>query len=274
MQPNAEEDLISENGISLSTAYRRWCEISIRDWAEILAEFSDANRPMVSDGMSSAGLWWGRLDRRKNQDMAWPKIGRAQRTAASTMREALAVGDLVAHIRDPNTGEILTPSVWSADNLQNFWRGKTTEDASLPLEGDFVSPDDPDSPGPWAQINGRRRRLFIKKQAFELWSCIKENCDLAIPSQGNERLVVAASPKGTVETITLKVADTQKSRALAQSIEEVFSPGGVPVGTLLAHVKRRLEDSAHFKRAGLEFKSLKDGSYDTSLKRMLGMIKS
>lgn len=203
MLPNAEEDLISENGIALSAAYQRWCEISIPAWAEILAEYSDANRALIADGMSSAGLWWARCDRRVNQDRAGANIARAQRSAASTMREALAVGDLVAHIRDPNTREILTPIVWSSDNLQNYWRGKSSDDALLPLESDFVSPDDPDSPGPWAQINGHRRRVFITKPAFERWSGIQEKRDLAGASQGKtpriRKWLEMEYPKGVPE---------------------------------------------------------------------------
>jgi hypothetical protein len=77
-----------------------------------------------------------------------------------------------------------------------------------------------------------------------------------------------------VETITLKVvAGSHRSRALADSINEVF-PEGVPVGTLLAHVKEKLEGSAHFKRVGLNLKFLKAGTYDTSLKRILLFAKS
>jgi hypothetical protein len=114
-----------------------------------------------SEGISSAGLCWDRLDRRENQTRAWSKLRQAERTAASKMREALAVDDLVAHIRDPSTHEILTLQVWSSDNLQNLGVAKPPR-THLPLDSDFVSPDDPYLPGPWAQMNCHRRRVFTR----------------------------------------------------------------------------------------------------------------
>jgi hypothetical protein len=78
----------------------------------------------------------------------------------------------------------------------------------------------------------------------------------------------AGTSESAIKTIDLKVVDTQQSRGLARSIEEVF-----PEGALLEYVKQKLESSAHFKRVGLKLKSLKDGSYDSSLKRILRLVR-
>jgi hypothetical protein len=170
MLPDAEDDGVPENGISLSDAYRLWCEVSNPDWTQIIATFSDANLPLDTDGLSSAELDQKRQERRSTQKIAGAELARAERAAAYSMREALADGSLVALIRDPKTGGILKPSVWSDDRLQNYWRGRTDTESSAPLESDFVSPDDPNAPGPWAQSDGRRRRVFFWLNDFRHWS--------------------------------------------------------------------------------------------------------
>jgi hypothetical protein len=169
MLPNAEDDSVPENGISLRDAYWRWCEISNPNWWQILASYSDAHRPLDTDGLSNAELDQKRKELRSTQKITDPELARAERAAASSMREALANGSLVALIRDPKTGNILKPSVWSDDGTQNYWRGKKDTDSSAPLDSDFVSPDDPNTPGPCAQSNGRRCKVFLWKKDFLQW---------------------------------------------------------------------------------------------------------
>ena len=170
MLPDANDDGVPENGISLSDAYRRWCEISNPDWRQIVASYSDAHLALDTDGLSSAELDQKRQERRSAQKITGQELARAERAAASSMREALANGSLVARIRDPKTGDILKLKVWSDDGLQNYWRGRTDTDSSAPLESDFASPDDPNAPGPWAQSNGQRRRVFLWLNDFLHWS--------------------------------------------------------------------------------------------------------
>ena len=170
MLPDANDDGVPENGISLSDAYWQWCDISNPDWRQIVASYSDAHLALDTDGLSSAELDQKRQERRSAQKITGQELARAERAAAYSMREALADGSLVALIRDPKTGDILKPSVWSDDGLQNYWRGRTNTDSSAPLESDFVSPDDPNAPGPWAQSNGRRRRVFFWLNDFQHWS--------------------------------------------------------------------------------------------------------
>jgi hypothetical protein len=170
MLPDAEDDAVPENGIPLWDAYQQWCDISNPDWRQIVASYEDAYRALDTDGLSSAELDQKRQERRSTQKIAGQELARAERAAAYSMREALANGSLVALIRDPKTGDILKPSVWSDDGLQNYWRGRTNTDSSAPLESDFVSPDDPNAPGPWAQSDGRRRRVFFWLNDFQHWS--------------------------------------------------------------------------------------------------------
>jgi hypothetical protein len=170
MLPDAEDDGVPENGISLSDAFWQWCDISNPDWRQILDSYRDAHLPLDTDGLSNAELDQKRKEHRSTQKITEAELDRAERAAAYSMREALADGSLVALIRDPKTGDILKPSVWSDDKLQNYWRGRTHTDSSAPLESDFVSPDDPNAPGPRAQSNGRRRRVFFRLNDFQHWS--------------------------------------------------------------------------------------------------------
>jgi hypothetical protein len=163
MLPDADVDAVPENGISLRDAYWQWCEISNPDWRQIVASFWAATLPLDTDGLSSAELDKKRQELRSAQKIAGAKLAQAERAAAYSMREALADGSLVALIRDPKTGDILKPSVWSDDGLQNYWRGRTDTDSSAPL-------DDPNAPGPWAQSDGWRRRVFFWLNDFEHWS--------------------------------------------------------------------------------------------------------
>jgi hypothetical protein len=73
------------------------------------------------------------------------------------------------------------------------------------------------------------------------------------------------------KSIDLKIKNSHKSRAFAESIREVFQ-GDPPVGTLFQHIKERLEGSSHFRITGLKLDALRDGRYDLTIKRMLGLI--
>jgi hypothetical protein len=161
--------------------------------------------------------------------------------AVYDLRTALHAGDLIAEYCDER-GEFgwIKSAGWGGDNAHvNLLRG------TVELEDGWV------------------RLILFKIDAIDKFS--------NQPKASAER---SSKAKADIRKDLIRPLDgkSNTSTALSYSLEEVF-PDGVPAGAPLAHIREKLEDSAIFKTRGLKITKLQNGSYDTTLKRLLNRTK-
>jgi len=80
------------------------------------------------------------------------------------LRQCITEGQLVAYVRDPETGEVLQLPHEGWDNLE-FHPGELGW-----LQSNHVHPDDPLNPGPpEVMVRGKARPVFFLRDDFDLW---------------------------------------------------------------------------------------------------------
>jgi hypothetical protein len=108
------------------------------------------------------------------------------------LRNCVAAGDLVAHVRDPETGEFLQLTRKGWDDIE-FIPGELGW-----LDSDHVHPDDPLYPGPPdVMVRGKARPVFFLRDEFERW--FQRTIDLQPPSDQHEPALRKYGPASSPE---------------------------------------------------------------------------
>jgi hypothetical protein len=157
--------------------------------------------------------------------------------AVYDLRIALHAGDLIAEFCDER-GEFgwIESAGWGGDNaLENLLRG------DVELKDGWV------------------RLILFKIDSIDKFA--------SQPDASAER---SSEAKADIRNDFIHPLDGKQNTSitLSYSLKEVF-PEGVPAGAPLKHIREKLEGSVILKTRGLEITKLKNGSYDTTLKRVL-----
>jgi hypothetical protein len=153
------DDAIPVDSVSLSEAYERIADAVCanpeilpeldEDWVEALKK-SDAYEKKIQDPLVF------------DDELAdWSH----QRKAANVfLRHCLEQGELVACVRDPETGDVL--KLRSDDWLPSKW----SDYVPYGIWDDYLDPEDYESAGPSGSfIRGALRPVFFRKSDFEQW---------------------------------------------------------------------------------------------------------
>jgi hypothetical protein len=116
------------------------------------------------------------------------------------------------------------------------------------------------------------RKRGVDPGAWAEWSVGMLSQAPAQQAEANGTEKVVRSAPDLHEVIFPKEGNGRASRALSAALREAF-PGGVPQDALLPFIRNKIAGTAAFKTRGLDSQKLKNGSYDTTLKRLLGRTK-
>ncbi|WP_439359926.1 hypothetical protein [Bradyrhizobium sp. DASA03007] len=179
------EDAIPKGSISLYDAFWRLvATLMDGDRLEKALDADGADRELLVERRRPAG------DLRSD----WELLSETRRrTSNVTLRWALETGELVACVRDPETGDV----------LQLASEGWVDWDDDVPtlLTSNFIIPGEYDSIGPNGTfIRGALRPVFLVREEFESWlsgkfgDCLSATVDLSSQREHHTSITVSAAP--------------------------------------------------------------------------------
>jgi hypothetical protein len=156
--PEYASDPIPANAIRLRDAFYRVLEVNVA--GPTMVTLKDSERADIRSHTESDLKRFVGEDY-PAEDLEYFSQGRE---ANVFVRNCLAAGDLVAHVRDPETGEILQLMRTGWEDIE-FIPGELGW-----LDSDHVHPDDPLYPGPPdVMVRGKARPVFFLRDEFENW---------------------------------------------------------------------------------------------------------
>jgi hypothetical protein len=212
------EDAIPKAAISLTDAYG--CVLNVvSNHPELLPKFGEE----WSDALEKS-----REEERKAQhdpetfDQELEEEWHRRKEANLFLRLQIEAAELVACVRDPQTGDVL--QLRSDDWIPSEW------DDYIPpgIWTDFVIPDDYEAPGPnGSLIRGALRPVFFMRDEFEAW--FKE------AFAGTEPIATISEPNLKFEKLNRGRAHYQE--AVREAVLAIWGQGGPPAG-----VKAKIRD--------------------------------
>ena len=174
MESDFADSPIPEKAIRLADAFKIVLEGLIvkpeifatleKNWDRHLDKSEEQDDPEVEAGL--AELDGTSIENRK-------KMIRRSREANVFFRDHLSNGAIIAHVRDPQTGEILqlSPLGWYSPFAVPKSSSFRWIEQSIPTGIDnFVAPDDPSNPGPEGTfIRGAFQPVFFFRNEFDQW---------------------------------------------------------------------------------------------------------
>ena len=212
--PTKSYDAIPADMTSLSDAFEAYFRKVTPNWNELSdrVEALAVGVPATDD-----------LSAHDNErDAATNALHSDRGAAEQSFREALARGELVPLIRDPESGELLK----ILGKLS--WLRPPNGLRPTGISDDFVSVGDPIAPGPRAIIRGSLRPLFFETDAFRQWLSPDVPQSITAPQL---RPLPAISP-------TLP----EKQAHVARAMHAIWGKeGGIPCALSRGQIARQVE---------------------------------